>query len=106
MWTSPKMVRGAVMAVLLGVTGAGETTVNTIELPAEVLEGGEVNLGDKRTAVSYSVVHHHNDADHPRLSDWLHAHSGEMVMVRMPDGQEHRATLHRLTHCSSRGLLL
>ena len=48
MWTSPKMVRGAVTAVLLGVTGAVETPVNTIKLPAEVLEGGEVNLGDNR----------------------------------------------------------
>jgi hypothetical protein len=76
-------------------------------LDAEVLEASRaVEVpGTAASRIRFLVLHHKHSKDRSRLSDWLRRHDGAPVEFRTHDGETYTAVLHRLKHCSGRGLL-
>ena len=98
-----RVVIGILLLLLALPVRAGEEV-----LQAEVLEGSHaVEVpGAAHDEIRYLVLHHKQQKDQVRLSEWLRRHGGARMSFRTLDGAAHAAVLQRLKHCFGRGLLL
>ena len=93
---------------ILALAGTPNAWGGSLALEAEVLEGsdGLVLPNASVESIRYAIVHHANQEDRTKLSEWLRTHESAPVSFVTREGTFHYGVLRRIKHCFGRGLLV